>query len=316
MTMAFRRLGESGLRVSVVGLGTNNFGTRLDRAASVRVVHAALDHGITLFDTADVYGGGESEVHLGEALRDRRDRAIVATKFGMRVGGDHLHDGGGSRIYIRQAVERSLRRLGTDHIDLYQLHRPDPATPIEETLAALDDLVRAGTVRYLGNSNFAGWQIADADWVARSGHLTRFVSAQNWYSLLRRDVETEVIPACDRFGLGMLPFFPLAGGLLTGKYRRGQPPPEGTRLASDRYADWLRDERSLDVVEALERFAAERSLSLLQVAIGGLAARPRVASVIAGATGVDQVAANAAAGEWQPGPEDLAEIDRITVAPG
>jgi aryl-alcohol dehydrogenase-like predicted oxidoreductase len=314
VAMSFRRLGESGLRVSAVGLGTNNLGARLDQAASARVVHAALDHGITLFDTADVYGGGQSEEYLGGALRDRRERAIIATKFGMTVGGDHLLDRGGSRIYVRQALERSLRRLGTDHIDLYQMHRPDHATPIEETLAALDDLVREGKVLYIGNSNFTGWQIADADWTARTGHLTRFVSAQNWFNLLRRDVEAEVIPACRRFGLGMLPYFPLESGLLTGKYRRGQPPPPGSRLTSERYAPWLRDERALGIVEALERFAAERGLSLLQVAIGGLAAQPCVASVIAGATTPEQVAANAAAGEWQPGAEDLAEIDRITRA--
>ena len=312
MAMSFRHVGQSGLRVSVVGLGTNNLGTRLDQAASVRVVHAALDHGITLIDTADIYGGGQSEEFIGEALHDRRDRALIATKFGMRAAGDDLYTQGGSRIYVREAVERSLRRLRTDHIDLYQIHRPDRATPIEETLAALDDLVHEGKVRYIGNSNFTGWQIADADWTARSGHLSRFVSAQNWYNLLRREVDAEVIPACRRFGLGLLPYFPLESGLLTGKYRRGQPAPPGSRLASERYAPWLQDERSLGIVEALERFAAERGVSLLQVAIGGLAAQPCIASVIAGATTPEQVAANAAAGDWQPTAEDLAEIDRIT----
>jgi len=314
--MSFRRVGESGLRVSVVGLGTNNLGTRLDRAASIRVVHAALDHGVTLIDTADIYGGGQSEEFIGEALQDRRDRTLIATKFGMQAGGDHLYTQGGSRLYIREAVERSLRRLRTDHIDLYQMHRPDRSTPIEETLSVLDDLVHEGKVRYTGNSNFSGWQIADADWTARAGRLTHFISAQNWYNLLLRDVESEVVPACRRFGLGMLPYFPLASGLLTGKYRRGQPPPPGTRLASDRYAPVLADERALGIVERLERFAAERGISLLHVAIAGLAAQPSVASVIAGATSPEQVAANVAAGEWQPSADDLAEIDRITRTSG
>jgi aryl-alcohol dehydrogenase-like predicted oxidoreductase len=312
MTMQYRNVGRSGLRVSVVGVGTNNFGSRLDQERSVRVVHAALDQGITLFDTADIYGGAESEVHLGAALRDRRDKAVVATKFGMATNLQETYDRGGSRTYVRRAVERSLRRLQTDYIDLYQLHTPDPLTPIEETLSALDDLVREGKVRYIGNSNFSGWQIADADWTARLNHGERFVSAQNQYSLLERDIERDVTPACERFGLGILPFFPLASGLLTGKYRRGEEPPPGTRLAGHRHAARLRDDRVMDVVEALQRFAEERGVTLLQVAVAGLAAQPCVASVIAGATSPEQVAANAAAIEWQPTAEDLAEIDRIT----
>jgi aryl-alcohol dehydrogenase-like predicted oxidoreductase len=311
--MPLRQLGRSGLRVSAVGLGTNNFGARIDADRSVRVVHAALDCGITLFDTADIYGGGQSEEHLGRALQDRRDRAIVATKFGMPTGVDETYDRGGSRIYVRRAVERSLRRLRTDYIDLYQLHQPDPATPIEETLSVLDDLVREGKVRYVGNSNFAGWQIADADWTARVNHFEPFVSAQNEYSLVKRGVEAEVIPACERFGLGMIPFFPLSAGLLTGKYRRNQPPPEGTRLAGGhRFAKLLQDDRVMGIVEALERFAADRGVTLLHVAIAGLAAQRCVASVIAGATSPEQVAANAATIEWQPTPDDLAELERIT----
>ncbi len=238
---------------------------------------------------------------------------MVATKFGMDMHGLNGPDHGarGARRYIARAVEASLRRLGTDHIDLYQMHEPDPGTPIDETLAALDDLVTAGKVRYLGNSNFAGWQIADADWTASSQGRTRFISAQNHYSLLERSVEAEVIPACERFGLGMLPFFPLANGLLTGKYKRGEVPPAGSRLAGGgRYAERLAA-ANWDTIEAIEGYAAERGLSMLQVAIGGLAARPAVTSVIAGATTPDQVRANAEAGAWQPTDEDLDALDAI-----
>jgi aryl-alcohol dehydrogenase-like predicted oxidoreductase len=312
--MEYRRLGDSGLVVSVAGLGCNNFGRRLDLDGSRRVVDAALDAGITLFDTADAYG--ESEVHLGEILQGRRDDVVIATKFGMEVehnGPDWLARG--SRAYIRRAVESSLRRLRTDWIDLYQLHRPDPETPIDETLAALTELVHEGKVRYLGSSNLAGWQVADADWTASSSGFERFISAQNHYSLLERDVEAEVIPACERFGVGMLPYFPLASGLLTGKYRRGEGAPDGTRLGASPRADrWLRDDY-FDVVEALETFARERGVELLDVALGGLAAQPTVGSVIAGATRPEQIEANVAATAWQPSPDDLAELDRIAPTP-
>lgn len=305
--MRYRRLGDSGLVVSVVGIGCNNFGRKLDAAGTKAVVDAAIESGINFFDTADIYGNphGASEEQLGAALRGRRDEVVVATKFGMDMEGANGADRGarGARRYVVRAVEASLRRLGTDHIDLYQMHRPDPATPIEETLSALDDLVRAGKVRYLGNSNFAGWQIADADWTARTRNLTRFVSAQNHYNLVERDAETEVVPACERFGLGLLPFFPLASGLLSGKYRRGESAPQGTRLAEDRWARRLAG-APWDVIESLEKFAAERGRNLLDVAIGGLAARPAVASVIAGATTPDQVRANARAGAWEPSAED------------
>ncbi|HET6483444.1 MAG TPA: aldo/keto reductase, partial [Actinoplanes sp.] len=240
--MSYRRLGRSGLVVSVVGIGCNNFGRKLDADGSREVVDAAFDAGITLFDTADVYGTphGASEQCLGAALKGRRDEVVLATKFGLSMDGFNGNDFGarGSRRYIVRAAEASLRRLETDYIDLYQMHQPDPWTPIDETLAALDDLVRAGKVRYLGNSNFAGWQIADADWTARSGGRTPFVSAQNQYSLLHRDVETEVVPACEQYGLGLLPYFPLDSGLLTGKYRRGEKPAAGTRLSLDRYQRW------------------------------------------------------------------------------
>jgi aryl-alcohol dehydrogenase-like predicted oxidoreductase len=309
--MSYRRLGESGLLVSVVGIGCNNFGRRVDAAGTRAVVDAAFDAGITFFDTADTYGdpAGTSEELLGAALAGRRDEAVLATKFG---GGDHPEWGArGGRRYIIRSVEASLRRLGTDHIDLYQLHRPDPLTPIEETLAALDDLVHAGKVRYIGNSQFAGWQIADAAWTARLGHLTPFVSAQNEYSLLRRETEAEVVPACERFGLGLIPFFPLYSGLLTGKYRRGQPAPPGTRMSTERYRSWL-ERAPWDVVEALEKYAAERGLSMVDVAIGGLAAQPKVTSVIAGATTPSQVHSNANALSWQPSTADLEALDGIT----
>ncbi|PZF91439.1 aldo/keto reductase [Micromonospora deserti] len=313
--MTYRRLGDSGLVVSVVGIGCNNFGRKLDIDGTRAVVDAALDVGINFFDTADIYGEpqGSSEELLGQALKGRRDDVVVATKFGMDMHGRNGPDFGarGGRRYIARAVEASLRRLGTDHIDLYQMHEPDPGTPIDETLAALDDLVRAGKVRYLGNSNFAGWQIADADWVASSGGRTRFISAQNHYNLLERSAEAEVIPACERFGLGMLPFFPLANGLLTGKYKRDEAPPAGSRLAGGgRYAQRLAA-ADWDTIEALDGYAAERGLSMLQVAIGGLAAQPAVASVIAGATTPEQVKANAAAGTWQPTEEDLTALRAV-----
>ncbi|MFI6328039.1 aldo/keto reductase [Micromonospora chersina] len=313
--MTYRRLGDSGLVVAVVGIGCNNFGRKLDLDGTRAVVDAALDAGINFFDTADIYGEpqGGSEELLGQALKGRRDDVVVATKFGMDMHGLNGPDHGarGARRYIARAVEASLRRLDTDHIDLYQMHEPDPGTPIDETLAALDDLVTAGKVRYLGNSNFAGWQIADADWVASSNGRTRFISAQNHYSLLERSVEAEVIPACERFGLGMLPFFPLANGLLTGKYKRDEAPPAGSRLSGGgRYAERLAA-ADWDTIEAISEFAAQRGISMLQVAIGGLAARPAVTSVIAGATTPEQVRANAEAGTWQPTDEDLDALDAI-----
>jgi aryl-alcohol dehydrogenase-like predicted oxidoreductase len=299
--------------VSVVGIGCNNFGRKMDESETRLVVDAAIDHGINLFDTADIYGVGASETLLGKALQGRRDDVVIATKFGMDMQGENGIDHGarGARRYIVRAAEASLRRLGTDYIDLYQMHAPDPATPIDETLAALDDLVRAGKVRYLGNSNFAGWQIADADWVARTKDFTPFISAQNEYSWLKRDIEAEVIPACDRFGLGMLPFFPLSSGLLTGKYRRDAEPPVGSRLSEARVAHRLAA-ANWDTIEALEAFAAGRGITILDVAIGGLAAQPTVTSVIAGATTPEQVSANVAAGQWIPTADDLDEIRRLS----
>jgi aryl-alcohol dehydrogenase-like predicted oxidoreductase len=307
--MRFKRLGSSGLAVSVVGLGCNNFGRRIDLEATRAVVHAALDEGITLFDTADIYG--ESEDFLGEVLGKERDNLVLATKFGMSMGGalGPDWDARGSRRYIRRAIESSLRRLKTDWIDLYQMHAPDPNTPIEETLAALQELVDEGKVRYVGCSNFAGWQVADAAWTARDTRRTPFVSAQNHYSLIERGVERELVPACERFGLGILPFYPLANGLLTGKVRRGEPVPADSRLASRQ--DFITDER-LDKVEKLSAYAEEQGVSLLEVAIGGLAAQPAVASVIAGATKPEQVRANAAAGRWRPSREQVRAINELT----
>jgi aryl-alcohol dehydrogenase-like predicted oxidoreductase len=309
--MTYRPLGDSGLIVSAVGLGCNAFGYRIDAETTVAVVGAALEHGVTLFDTADIYALGQSEELLGAALGGRRDEVIVATKFGMDMRGANGPDWGarGSRRYIRRAVEASLRRLGTDWIDLYQLHQPDPVTPIEETLAALDELVAEGKVRYIGSSNFDGWQVVDADWVARSAGYERFISAQNKYSLYDRSAEDELVPACEHVGVGILPYYPLEYGLLTGKYRRGEPAPAGTRLAS-RTA--VLDGADFDRIEALERFAAERGVGILDVAIGGLVAQPTVASVIAGATRPEQVAANVAALAWEPTAADLAALNELT----
>jgi len=306
-----RPIGAGVLQATVVGLGCNNFGRRVDAEATTRIVHAALDEGITFFDTADIYGGGQSEEMLGAALKGRRQEAVIATKFGHSSGGEG--HSGGSRRYVRIAVEASLRRLDTDWIDLYQLHTPDPATPVEETLEALTELVSQGKIRCAGSSNLLGWQVADADWVARTRGLTRFVTAQNAYSLLDRSVEDEVIPASAHFDVGMIPYSPLANGLLTGKHRRGLAPVPGTRLATAPGANadrWLTD-RNFDVVEALEGFAQAHGVSLLDVAIGGLAAQPQVVSVIAGATSPDQVRANARAGRWRPNAADLAELDRV-----
>jgi aryl-alcohol dehydrogenase-like predicted oxidoreductase len=312
--MTYRQLGDSGLTVSTVGLGCNNFGRRIDEEATSSVVRAAIDAGVTLFDTADIYGHGASEELLGRALGSERENVVVATKFGNDMQGANGPDWGvrGSRRYIRRAVEASLRRLGTDWIDLYQYHRPDLVTPMEETLAALTELVQEGKVRYLGSSNLAGWQVVDADWVARSEGLERFVSAQNEYSLLERGAEDELVPACEHVAVGLLPYFPLASGLLTGKYRRGEAAPAGTRLHARaevlETADW-------DTIEDVESYAAERGLRVIDVAIGGLAAQPAVASVIAGATSPEQIQDNVRAGLWEPTAEDLVELDEITAGP-
>jgi aryl-alcohol dehydrogenase-like predicted oxidoreductase len=316
--MRYRTLGNSGLLVSVVGLGCNNFGGRLDVARTRAVVDAAIDEGITLLDTAETYGGnGASELALGEVLKGRRDQVVLASKFGHQgadMGYGPAAGAKGGRSYIKIAVEKSLTRLQTDYLDLYQLHTPDPVTPIEETLAALDDLVTEGKVRYLGHSNLSGWQIADAAHAAADSGRTPFISAQNHWSLLERGVEKEVVPAARHFGVGLLPYFPLANGLLTGKVRRGQDIPGNTRLAEPRRAGYVTDAK-LDTVESLITWGEEQGVSILEIAIGALAAQPGCSSVIAGATAPEQVKANVAAGEWQPTPEQLDAIDKIAPPP-
>jgi aryl-alcohol dehydrogenase-like predicted oxidoreductase len=302
--MRTRTLGDGGPEVTVVGLGTNNFGGRCDLEQTRAVIDAALDEGINLFDTADIYTMGVSESYIGEVLGDRRDRVLLATKFGKEMdGGPALPRG--SREYIRWAVEGSLSRLRTDVIDLYQMHEPDPATPIEETLGALNELVVEGKVRFIGSSNYSAEQIEEADRVARERGFARFVAAQNHYSFVHREAEDDILPTCARLGIGQLPFFPLASGLLTGKYSRGEDAKEG-RLAGREIED-----EDFDRVDALQRFADERGISLLDVAIGGLLAMPAVSSVIAGATRPEQVRANVKAGAWEPTPDDVAALNAL-----
>lgn len=313
--MRYLPLGSSGLQVSAIGLGCNNFGGRLDAQATRSVVDAALDAGITLLDTADIYGGrGGSETHLGEALKGRRDQVVLASKFGfdgVDMGYGPAAGSRGGRAYVRRAVEASLRRLQTDHIDLYQLHRPDPTVPVAETLAALTELVAEGKIRYLGHSNFSGWQLAEAAHVARETGAAPFVSAQNEWSLLQRSAERELVPAALHYGVGVLPYFPLANGLLTGKIRRGAPVPAGSRLEGrDAY---LTDER-LDIVEALAALAEKHGRTVLELAIGWLSAQPACASVIAGATSAEQVRANAAVADRPLDAELLGEVETIAAA--
>jgi aryl-alcohol dehydrogenase-like predicted oxidoreductase len=299
--MRTRVLGEGGPEVSVVGLGTNNFGRRCDYEQTVAVIDAALDAGVTLFDTADIYGQGMSEEFIGRALEGRRDRVLIATKFGKPMD-ERPEERRGNPDYIQWAVESSLRRLRTDVIDVYQLHEPDPVTPIEETLGALNDLVHDGKVRWIGSSNFSAEQIEAAEEVARGAGFHRFVSVQNEYSFLEREAEDDVLGTCERLGIGFLPYFPLASGLLTGKYRRGEAATEGRLAGREIPADqWDRG-------EALQRFADERGASLLEVAIGGLLAMPAVTSVISGATRPEQVRANVAAGAWEPSADDVEEL--------
>jgi aryl-alcohol dehydrogenase-like predicted oxidoreductase len=303
------------VEASVVGLGCNNFGRRLDLDATAAVLETALDAGITFFDTADIYGGaGASERLMGEALRGRRRDYLLATKFGMEMSGaEGLPDvPRGSREYIRWAIEGSLERLGIDRIDLYQYHQPDGVTPIAETLAALSELVDEGLVSVIGCSNFSAAELEAADRASRERGLARFVTLQNHYSLLERGIEAEAAPVCERLGVSILPFFPLEKGLLSGKYRRGKPAPEGTRLAG---SGEVASEAQFDLIEAVGDYAEARGVETIDVAIAGLAAQPAVASVIAGATVPEQVRANAAAVRWQPTAEDLEELDRIAPTP-
>jgi aryl-alcohol dehydrogenase-like predicted oxidoreductase len=309
-----RKAGRSGLGLSVAGLGCNQFGTTLDGDASAAVVERALTEGITHFDTADSYGRGASEEFLGAALGVHRDEVMIATKFSSPGGGDGPYQRGASRSWVLGACEASLRRLNTDHIDLYYLHFPDPSTPMEETLKALDDLVRQGKVRYIACSNFKGWQIADAEHLAREFRTERFIVDQGNWSLIVRDVEKEVVPACRQFGLGFVPYFPLAAGLLTGKYRSGQPfPPEArlTRNADSPFYARLLTEGNLQKVEKLSAWAQERDRSMVELALSWLAGQPGVTSVIVGATRPDQVSANVAAMGWRLTEDDYAAVDKL-----
>jgi aryl-alcohol dehydrogenase-like predicted oxidoreductase len=311
--MEFRNLGNSGLQVSLAGLGCNNFGMRIDAEQTRAVVHKALDEGITFFDTANIYGGaGKSEEMLGKALGNRRHEIVLASKAGMTMGeGPYNH--GGSRRHLIASCEASLRRLGTDYLDLYQIHTPDPSTPEQETLATFDDLVRSGKVRYIGCSNYAGWQLADAIGIARERGLASYISAQNQYNLLDRSIERQLIPACRHFNVGILPFFPLASGFLTGKYRPGTEPPKGTRFASiPRLAGQVLNEGNFAILRQLQEFASARGHTMLEMAVSWLAAQPQISSVICGATRPEQVTENVKAVSWKMSGEELAEIDRIT----
>jgi aryl-alcohol dehydrogenase-like predicted oxidoreductase len=308
--MEYRQLGRSGLRVSLLGLGGNTFGRYADQATTTAIVSQALELGVTFFDTADVYGTGVSEELLGKALAGRRERALIATKVGMQMS-EQPNDSGSSRAHVIASCEASLRRLQTEAIDLYQIHRFDPTTPLEETLGALDDLVRAGKVRYIGCSNYAAWQVVRALWVSDRRNLARYVSVQPEYNLLSRDVEGELVPCCLQLGLGLIPYLPLAAGVLTGKYKPGAEPPEGTRGHNNpRFVSRLRPE-TLEAVQRLDAWARERGHTVGELAIAWLASRPAVSTVITGVTKPEQVAANARAVDWQLSPEDVAEVDRL-----
>ena len=310
--MRQRPFGTTGLQVSAVGLGCNNFGIRLDAAATREVVHAALDAGVTLFDTADIYGNrGDSERLLGKALGARRMDIVLVSKFGLPLEGSGRRLGG-SRRYVRQALEASLKRLKTEWIDVYYIHRPDPATPIEETLSVLDELVRQGKVRHTGCSNFSPEQIRAAQATARDKGLTPFAATEDQYNLLSREIERELLPAIEAEKLALLPYFPLASGMLTGKYRLGRPMPQGTRLSNQRYSDRFVNDANFRVVERLEQFCAARGRTLLALAFGWLLAKPAVASVIAGASTAEQLRQNANAAGWDLAADEIAEVDRLT----
>ena len=309
--MQYRRLGASGLHVSTVGLGTNNFGFRMDQESSIRVARHAVDEGINFIDTADSYGGGLSEERIGMALKDNRHDVIIASKAGNPVG-EGPNKRGASRHHIMNRVEASLRFLQTDYIDLYQVHRPDPNTPIEETMRALDDLVRLGKVRYIGCSNFAAWQVCEAIWISRANNFAPFVTVQPEYNMLNRSVELELVPFCHEYNIGILPFYPLASGFLTGKYRQGEPVPEGTRLAGNQRAQGnTLTEKNFAMLARLENFAEERGHPMVELAIAWLLGNSAVSSVIAGATRTEQVSANVKAADWALTPEDMVEIDEI-----
>lgn len=306
--MDYRQLGNSGLQVSEIGLGTNNFGRRLDAESTAVVVHHALDVGINMIDTSNSYGSGLSEEYIGRALKGKRHKAVVATKVSSRMA-EGPNQAGNSRQHIIAEVENSLRRLGTDYIDLYQIHWWDPKTPLEETLRVLDDLISQGKVRYIGNSNFSAWQACEAAWTAKSAGTAPFVSVQPKYSMLDREIEAELVPFCEKYGLGILPYFPLANGFLTGKYRRDQPPPEGARLSGNDRGTL--SAHNFDVLEGLEAFAGERNHTILDLAFAWLLAGASVSSVIAGATSAQQVISNAKTSGWHLASKDVNEVNAI-----
>ena len=309
--MEYRQLGSSGLKVSTVGLGTNNFGGRIDAERSAAVLRQCIDEGINFIDTANIYGRSVSEQHIGETVKGIRSQVLIATKVSGAMG-DGPNDRGNSRYHIMEQVEASLRRLQTDYIDLYQIHFTDPSTPIEETLRALDNLVRQGKVRYIGCSNFAAWQVCEAYWTSKALNLNAFVSVQPEYSMLNRDVERELMPFCEAYNVGVIPYFPLAGGFLTGKYQQGQPVPEGTRFAgNERAQQRTLTERNFAFLSRLESFAEERGHPIVELAIAWLLGKSIVSSVIAGATRPEQVTANAKAADWHLTPEEMDEVGRI-----
>lgn len=309
--MQYRRLGRSGLRVSAIGLGANQFGGKVSAKQAAELIRVALDQGLTFIDTADVYRGGASEEVIGAALKGERLRALIATKVRHPTPEDGPNDRGASRQHILDGVEASLRRLQTDYIDLYQIHSWDDETPIEETMRALDDLVRAGKVRYIGASNFSAWQLTHANAVAELNSWTQFVSIQPHYHMLHREIEIELLPACRYFGVGILPYFPLAGGFLTGKYERGKPAPKGSRGEDNAYVQQYMTDANYDIVEKLTEFANARGHHLNELAHAWLLARPQVSSVISGATRVDQVLANIRAGEWELSADEVEQVNEI-----
>ncbi|MYD35464.1 MAG: aldo/keto reductase [Dehalococcoidia bacterium] len=315
--MEYRRLGNSGLQVSTVGLGTNNFGRRLEYERSEVVIKASLDNGINFIDTANIYSMGESEEHIGRALAGNREAAVIATKGGGQMQ-QRPHGSGNSRKHITSEVEASLKRLQTDYIDLYQIHFPDNDTPIEETLRALDDLIRAGKILYIGSSNFAVWQEAEAAWTSRQLGLNSFISTQPEYSLINRDVERELIPFSVKYNIGIIPYFPLAGGVLTGKYTQGQEPPEGTRMSTTpaNFRGRFMNERTFAIADVATKFAEERGHTTVELAIAWLLAQPQVASVIAGATRPEQVEANAKAADWTLTADEVTELNEKLAALG
>ena len=309
--MEYRRLGNSGLKVSAIGLGGNNFGWWADEQTSIPVIHHAIDLGVNFIDTADVYARGQSEEFVGKAIKSKRTNLIIATKFANPMG-DGPNERGGSRRYIMQAVDASLKRLKTDYIDLYQMHIPDLTTPIGETLRALDDLIRAGKVRYIGCSNFAAWQMCEAIWISRTNNFSTFISTQPMYNLLSRGIERELVPCCQQYGIGIIPYSPLASGFLTGKYRQGEPAPEGARLAgSDPRFQRVFNETNWNRLAKLESWAKEHDHTVGELAIAWLLAKPMLATVIAGARKNEQVDANVAAGDWKLTPDEVAEVEAL-----